>query len=56
LYEDVQEVKSQVPEHYRELPTELKHRAGKTAEISLHTEFHRSWSRKAVQHCERVDG
>jgi gas vesicle protein len=56
LYEDVQEVKSQVPEHYRELPTELKQRAGKTTEISMHTDIHRSWSRKVVQYCQRVDG
>lgn len=39
LYEDVQEVKLQVSEHYRELPAELTH-----TEISVRTEIHRSWS------------
>lgn len=50
LYEDMQKVKSQVLEHYRELPTELKQRAGKIIEISVRTEIHRSWSRQVVQY------
>jgi len=50
LYEDVQEVKSQVLEQYRELLTELKQRAGKTIEISVRTEIHKRWSRKVVQY------
>jgi hypothetical protein len=45
LFEDMREVKSQVSEHYRELPAELTH-----TEISVRTEIHRSWSRKVFQY------